>query len=238
MLAPPARAEDLTVLTAGAFKSVATSLIPAYEAASRNRVTLRNDTVGGLVMRIKDGEAFDVVLMSPEGMHDVAQAGKIAKSSEVTIARVGIGVAVKTGAAKPDIGTVPAFKTAMLQARSVAYIDPASGGSSGIYIAQLFRTLGIAEAMAAKSVLIKGGLASEAVVDGRADIAVQQISEITSVAGITLVGPLPAGIQHETSYDGAVSANTTAPDAARSFLAALSGQAARAGLQAKGMTPP
>ena len=238
VLAAPARAEDLTVLTAGAFKTVATALIPEYEAASGNKITLRNDTVGALVKRIQDGEAFDVVLMSPIGMRDIAQAGKIAKSSEVAIAKVGIGVAVKAGSAKLDISTVPAFKAVMQQARSVAYIDPASGGSSGIYIVQLFQRLGIADAMAMKSVLIKGGLAAEAVADGRADVVIQQISEIKSVAGVALVGALPADIQHETSYDGAISATAKAPDAARSFLAALSSPAARTVLCEKGMAPP
>lgn len=237
VLAVPVRAAELTVLTAGAFKAVAAALIPAFEARTGDKVILRNDTVGALVRRIEGGEPFDVVLMSPSGLSELAKAKKIAPGSGTRLAKVGVGVAVKAGAAQPDIGTVAAFKAAMLAARAVAYIDPASGGSSGIYVAKLFQTLGIAEAMAAKSVLINGGLAAEAVVDGRADVVVHQISEIVAVPGVTLVGPLPRDIQNETVYEGAVAAASPAPDAARAFLAALSGPDAGPVLIAKGMTP-
>jgi molybdate transport system substrate-binding protein len=238
LLAMPARAAELTVLTAGAFKPVAAALIPAFEAGTGNKVVLRNDTVGALLRRIEAGETFDVVLMSPAGLDELAKAGKIAAGSSVRLAKVGVGVAVKTGAPAPDIGTVAAFKAAMLHARAVAYIDPASGGSSGIYVAKLFQTLGIADAMAAKSVLVKGGLAAEAVADGRADIVVHQISEIMLVPGVTLVGPLPAEIQNETVYAGAVAAGSAAPDAARAFLDAMVSPAARTVLAEKGMTAP
>ena len=191
----PVKAAELTVLSAGAFKPVVAALMPAFEASSGSNVKLSNDTVGALVRRILDGEAFDVVLMSPTGLNDLARIGKIVASSNVRLAKVGVGVGVKSGMPEPDIDTIAAFKATMLQARAVAYIDPASGGSSGIYVAKLFQTLGIADAMAPKSVLVKGGLAAEALLDGRADIVVHQISEILAVPGVSLVGPLPAEIQ-------------------------------------------
>jgi molybdate transport system substrate-binding protein len=234
----PPRAAELTVLSAGAFASVARALIPAFEARTGNTVALRNDTVGALLHRIEAGEAFDVVLMSPAGLDELTRSGKIAPGSSVQLARVGIGVGVKSGAPAPDIGTVAAFRTAMLQARAVAYIDPASGGSSGIYLAKLFRTMGIADAMAPKSVLINGGLAATAVVDGRADLVVQQISEVIAVPGIALVGPLPAEIQNWTTYAGAVASGSAGAEAAGAFLADLAGPAAGPVLAAKGMTPP
>jgi molybdate transport system substrate-binding protein len=238
LLASPAQATDLTVLSAGALKQVATELIPGFIAQTGDHVTLRADTVGALVHRIEAGEAFDVVLMSPSGLAELAKAGQVSPGSETRLAKVGVGVAVKTGAAKPDIGTVAAFKATMLAARSVAYIDPASGGSSGIYVAKLFETLGIAQAMEPKSVLVKGGLAADAVTDGRADIVLQQISEIVAVPGVTLVGPLPTEIQSETVYAGAVGSGSAVPDTARAFLAALTSPAARSVLAAKGMAPP
>ncbi|HBK05070.1 MAG TPA: molybdenum ABC transporter substrate-binding protein [Acetobacteraceae bacterium] len=234
ILAAPASAAELTVLTAGAFKDVAAALIPAFEARTGDRVTLRNDTVGALVRRINGGETFDVVVMSPAGLRQIDS--RIASGSPVDVAKVGVGVAVKAGAPQPDIGTVAGFKAAMLNARAVAYIDPASGGSSGIYVAKLFQTLGIADAMAPKSVLVKGGLAAEAVADGRADIVVHQISEILAVPGVTLIGPLPPDIQNETIYAGAVAAD--APDTARAFLGMLSGPDAKSVLSEKGMSPP
>jgi molybdate transport system substrate-binding protein len=238
MLASPARAAELTVLTAGAFKSVAADLIPAFESSTGDKVILRNDTVGGLIRRISGGEAFDVALMSPSGLSELVKVGKIAAGSEVKLAKVGVGVGVRAGSPVTEIATVAAFKAAMLHARAVAYIDPASGGSSGIYVAKLFQTLGIADAMRPKSVLVKGGLAAEAVADGRADVVVQQISEIVAVPGVTLVGPLPAEIQNETTYAGAVATGSAAPNSARALLGVLAGPAARPVLVAKGMTPP
>lgn len=234
LLALPAKAAELTVLTAGAFKPVVAAAIPDFQARTGDKITLRNDTVGALVRRIKGGEAFDVIIASPAGLAELGD--RIVPHSTVTLARVGIGVAVKAGAPKPDISSVAAFKAAMLNARSVAYLDPASGGSSGIYVEELFRRLGIADAMAGKSVLIHGGLAAEAVADGRAELVVHQIPEIQTVPGVTLVGPLPPEIQHETVYTGAISARSRAPDDARRFLTALEdGRAAQA---QKAMSPP
>jgi molybdate transport system substrate-binding protein len=236
LLTVPARAADITVLSAGAINTVAAAVKPSFEASTGHTVTLRNDTVGALVRRIGGGEAFDVVLMSPAGLRELG--ARIAPGSTVTLAQVGVGVGIKAGSPPPDIGTVDAFKATMLNARSVAYIDPASGGSSGIYIAKLFRTLGIADAMAAKSVLVNGGLAATALLDGRADIALQQASEIVAVPGVALAGPLPPEIQVRTTYAGAVGAAAAQPGAARAFLAAMQAPAARAAVAASGMTAP
>ena len=174
--------------------------------------------------------------MSPAGLETLKN--RIASDSVVTLATVGVGVGIKTGAPAPVIGSVAAFHQAMLAARAVAYIDPASGGSSGIYVAKLFHSLGIADAMAAKSVLVSGGLAATAVRNGQADIVLQQISEIIAVPGVTLVGPLPAEIQMRTTYAGAVAANSMRQSAARAFLAAMIEPAAQSVMAAKGMTPP
>jgi molybdate transport system substrate-binding protein len=235
LFATPARAAAITVLTAGAFKPVAAALLPEFESRTGNMVILRGDTVGALVRRINAGEPFDVVLMSAAGLNELKE--KIVPIP-TPLARVGIGIAVRFGAPKPDISTVAAFRTTMQNARSIAYIDPKSGGSSGIYIARLFQTLGIADAVAPKSVLVNGGLAAEAVASGQAEIVIHQISEIVTVPGVTLVGPLPPEIQNETVYAGAIASNAAAPEAARAFLTVLSGPTARAALIEKGMQPP
>jgi molybdate transport system substrate-binding protein len=120
----------------------------------------------------------------------------------------------------------------------VAYIDPAAGGSSGIYLAQLFQKWGIADQIAAKAVLVPGGLVAQRVVDGQADIALHQISEILAVPGSELVGPIPAEIQNYTVYAGGLGSSARDTAATQAFLALLSGERARAVLKEKGMEAP
>ncbi len=150
---------------------------------------------------------------------------------------MGIGVAVKAGAPKPDISSVAAFKATLLAAGKVAMIDPASGGSSGIYLMRLFETMGIADAIKAKAVLVPGGLVATRVVSGEADIAIHQISEILPVKGAELVGPIPAEIQNFTVYAAALSPTPSQPQQAAAFLAALASPEAAALFEAKGMSP-
>lgn len=233
-----ASAAEIKVLTSGAFKSVVMEIVPDFELQTGHKVIVDNDTAGKLAQRIEAGEAFDVVILTPQAIDQLAQSGKVAPGSSVRLARVAIGVAVKTGAPLPDIGTVAAFEKTLLQARAVSYIDPASGGSSGIYLAQLFERLGIADKIKAKAVLVPGGLVAERVVDGEADLGIHQISEILAVPGVTLVGPIPAEIQSYTFYAGAVSSTARDGAASRSLLAALSGKGALAVLKEKGMEAP
>ena len=138
----PAVAIDVKVLTAGAFKEAVLAVVPDFEKQTGNRVVVDNDTVGALRKRIEGGEIFDVAVLTPAAVDDLAAAGKIAPGSRVNLASIGIGVVVKEGAPKPDVSTVETFKQALLAAKSVAYIDPASGGSSGIYIDKLLERLG------------------------------------------------------------------------------------------------
>ena len=232
VLAAQAHADDIKVLTAGAFKQVVVAAVPAFEARTGHRVEVQNDTAGALSRRIAGGERFDVLMLTPLGA-----SGRVAADSIAPLAQVGIGVAVKAGAPSPRIATVEDFRQALLDARRVAYIDPASGGSSGIYLDGLFQRLGIAEAVKAKAVLVPGGLVAERLVTGEADLAVHQVSEILPVAGATLVGPLPESIQNYTTYAGAVAADSAHAEAARAFLAAMSAPEAAATLRAKGMQP-
>ena len=163
---------------------------------------------------------------------------KLVESSAKPLARVGIGVAIKQGAPVPDISTVDAFKQSLLAARAIAYTDPASGGTAGIYLAKLFEKLGIAEQLKPKSVLVKGGLAAEKIVSGEADIAMQPASELLSVPGVTLVGPIPLEVQTYIIYAGAVSAGARDQGAADALLAALHGPDKAALLKKKGMELP
>jgi molybdate transport system substrate-binding protein len=180
-------------------------------------VRIENDTAGALARRIGNGEAFDVVVLTPAALEQLEQAGRVARGSSVRLARVAIGVAVKQGAPRPDIATESDFRQALLAARAVAYIDPAAGGSSGIYLTQLFQRMGIAAQIAPKAVLVPGGLVAQRLVSGEADLALHQISEILAVPGVTLVGPIPAEVQNYTVYAGGLAATSADLPAARAF---------------------
>jgi molybdate transport system substrate-binding protein len=236
--AAAASAAEIKVLTAGAFKSVVMAVEPDFETQSGHKITVANDTAGALAKRIAEGETFDVVILTPQAIDQLVQGGKVAGGSPVRLARVAIGVAVRKGAPAPDIATVAAFETALRQARSVAYIDPAAGGSSGIYLAQLFAKMGLADLIKAKAVLVPGGLVAERVASGEAELGIHQISEILAVPGVTLVGPLPAQIQNYTIYAGGVAAGSRESETARGFLSALGGPRGLAALKEKGMEPP
>lgn len=231
------RGDTITVLTAGAFKPVVAAMVPAFEARTGHKVDVQNDTTGALSKRVAAGEAFDVLVLTPSALRPFADDGRLAAGSVTLLAKVAIGVAVKAGAPLPAMATVDDFKQAIVNARSVAYIDPASGGSSGIYLDGLFQRLGIADVVRAKAVLVPGGLVAERLLTGEADLAIHQISEILPVQGVTLVAPLPEAIQSYTTYAGAVSSRSSRGEAARALLATLGGPEAADAIRTKGMTP-
>jgi len=236
--ARPGAAAEVKVLTAGAFKQVLLTLLPQLENEAARKVTLDNDTVGALSKRIEGGEGFDLAVLTPGALENLSGKGKIVPGSATRLARVGIGVVVKEGAPKPDISSVDAFKRSLLSAKSIAYIDPAAGGSSGIYVAGLLEKLGIAGDVKAKSKLIQGGAVAEHIAKSEAELGIHQISEILPVKGITLVGPLPSEIQNYTVYAAGIGAQAQAPDAAKALLKVLSGPAAAEVLKSKGMESP
>ena len=236
-LAAPAHAAEVKVLTAGAFKQVVLALVPNYERQTGNQVTVDNGTTGQLKKRIEGGEAFDVLVITPAVVDEMIATGRLAGGSKVNLASVGIGVVVKQGAPKPDIATVDKFKQALLKAKTVAYIDPASGGSSGIYIDKLLVKLGIADQIRPKAKLKKGGHVADFIVSGEAELGLHQISEIVPVKGVTLVGPLPKEIQNTTTYAAGLSAAVKDKNAAQELIRYLSGPDAAGVLKSKGMEP-
>jgi molybdate transport system substrate-binding protein len=233
----PASASEIKVLTAGAFRQVVDALVPAFERQTGNHVSVDNGTAGQLTKRIDGGETFDILVITPAVIDEMIAKGKLSPGSRVLLASVGVGVAVKQGAQKPDIGTVEDFKNALLGAKSVAYIDPASGGSSGIYVDKLLVQLGIADQIRPKAKLKDGGRVADFVVDGEAEIGIQQISEIVPVQGVTLVGPLPKEIQSTTIYAAGMSSAVNDKEAANSLIAYMSGPDAAALLKSKAMDP-
>jgi molybdate transport system substrate-binding protein len=231
-------AAEVKVLTAGAFKQVVLAVVPEFEKQTGHKVTVDNDTVGGLTKKIEGGETFDVVVLTPAAVDELTKKGKIAEGTKSVLARVGVGVMVKAGAPVPDVSTVEAFKRALLAAKSVSYIDPASGGSSGIYVANLLQKLGIADQIKPKEKLKKGGYVADLIKSGEAELGIHQISEIVPVKEVTLVGPLPADIQNYTTYAAGVSTGAKDSEAAKALIKALGGPVAAAVLKEKGMDRP
>lgn len=227
---------EVLVLTTGAFKAVATAMAEPFGAETQP-VRITNDTAGGVVRMVRNGTPFDVVVLTAPALATIAAEGRVVEGTQTTLARVGIGVAVRAGAARPDIGTTQAFRTALLAARNVALIDPAAGGTSGIYLMQLFDRMGISAEMRAKAVLVPGGYAADRVADGTAEMALQQVSEL-GVPGVQFAGPLPDEVQSYTVYSGAVGSAAREPEAARAFLRVLAGPDAARVARSKGMEPP
>jgi molybdate transport system substrate-binding protein len=236
--APPAISAEIKVLTAGAMKSVVLALQPGFESASGHKLVIDNDTAGGLLKRIEAGEAFDMAIITPSAIDTLIKNSKIVDGSRIAVAKVGVGVAVKEGAPKPDLSSVEAFKRALLSASTVAYIDPASGGSSGIYVAGLLKKLGIAEEIKPKERLQAGGYVAEKVAKGEAEIAIHQISEILPVKGVSLAGPLPEEIQNYTVYAAGLSTAARDAKAAQAWIDYLKGPATSAVIEARGMSKP
>jgi molybdate transport system substrate-binding protein len=232
------KASTIKVISGGAFKQVLNALAEQYEKASGNTLDLTYRTVGQHLQLIKRGdESFDVAVLTPDAIDGLIKDGKVAAGSRADLAKTGVGVVVKVGTPPPDISSVEAFKRTLLAAKSVAYIDPAAGGSSGIYVGSLLERLGIAAAVNAKAKLIHGGAVADHIANGEAEIGIHQISEILPVKGAVLVGPLPAEIQNFTVYSAGVGTAAKDGAAVRALVKFLAGPRAGPIIKAKGMEP-
>jgi molybdate transport system substrate-binding protein len=233
-----AEAAEMRVISGGAFKQVLNALLAEYAKETGTKADVTYRTVGQHLKLIGSGEeAFDVAVLTPEAIENLSKEGKVVPGSRADLAKTGVGVVVKAGTPLPDISTVDAFKRTLLAAKSVAYIDPAAGGSSGIYVGKLLEKLGIAKEVNAKAVLVHGGEVATHVVDGEAEIGIHQISEILAVKGAVLVGPLPPAIQNFTVYSAGVSAAAGDRAAASALVRFLAGPHALPIIKSKGMDP-
>jgi molybdate transport system substrate-binding protein len=210
------------LLTTGAFKPIALDLVQDFEKQSGHRVIVDNDTAGGVARRLNAGEAFDVVVLSEKELTKMIGRGIIADETATPLIQVGIGMAVRLSAPRPDISNIETFRRTLLAARAVAYTDPASGGTAGIYLEQLFQRMGILADIQRKAVKVVGGLSAQKVAQGEADIALQPYSEILRVPGVKHVGLIPDAVQLYTVYVGAVGAHARDKNAALNLLATFS----------------
>ena len=229
-----AEAAEIHVLSAGAVRAIVTELAHAFEKESGNKVTLAFGTVGVTRKRLAE-EPADVVIMSDVAIDESITQDRIVSGTRTDIARTGIGVGVRDGAPTPDISTSEAFKQSLLAAKSLTYVDPAQGATSGIHFAGVLQTFGITDAMKAKTTLVPGGYPAELVAKGEVEMVVHQISEIVPVKGVTLVGPLPREVQKVTVYSAGIATKATAPEVARAFVAFLTTPAVKPKFAAAGL---
>ena len=236
---PGAQAAELKVLITTAMKAAIDELTPQFEGASEHKLRITYGPSGALAKRIADGEAADLVVIA-SGVDELIAQGKVVAESRIDVARVRIGVAVRKGAPKPDVGTVEAFKRALLDAKGIAYVDPAAGGASGIYLAKMLERIGILAQVNAKARLARGGtedMVSAIVARGDAEIGLQQISEIMSVPGVDLVAPLPDELQIVTVYTAGIPTNNKEAQAAKALIRFLTAPSAASIYKTKGLDP-
>lgn len=211
----------LTVLSAGAVQGVVEQVAASFSRETGCRVELVFKTAGAIRARMEAGDLADLVIVSSP-VAQALQAGGLLAGSGHVLGRVGMGLAVRAGAPVPDIATVEGFRHALMQAGSVAYTDPAAGGTGGIYFAKLLDRLGLAAAVAAKAVLATGGHdVAGRVARGEAEIGVTIVSEIAAVPGAALGAMLPSELQNYTAYVAALPARSGNPSVAERLVGRL-----------------
>jgi molybdate transport system substrate-binding protein len=233
-----AQAEEVRVMSSGAVTPAYLKLVAQFEQATQHRtVTLATATGIGpdsIPNRVRRGEPVDVIILSASAIDDLIKDGHVVAGSRVDLARSGIGMAVRAGAARPDIRSIEGLKRALLEARSVAY----SAQISGVYLStELFQRLGIADQVLAKSQRVEGEPVGNVVARGDAEIGFQQISELLAVPGVEYVGPLPAEIQRLSVFSAGIGAKARSPEAARALIDFLSSPGAAPTLKASGLEP-
>ncbi len=219
--------QTIKVLSAGAVEGPLTALVPEFERASGHPVQIDFSTVGALRERFVGGENTDVIALSTVALEALEKEGRFVAGSRVEFGRASCGVAVRDGMLTPDISTVEAFKRALVNAHTIGANDPAHGGSSGIYFAQLLDRLGMTDAVKPKLVLGKTGReVAFLVATGRAELGMTFTSEFIPVEGTRVVGPLPAEIGYVNGYAGGIPPG--GGDIARSYLRFLASPSSKA----------
>ena len=227
-------AAELQILAGGGMTAPLKDLTTQFEADSGHKLVIRFGTTPELIKLTTSGRPFDLAVVPREVFKDAAAQAQFVSGPTIDIARVGLGVAVRSGAPKPDIGTPEAFKQTLLKAQSIASI-PASAAGAQVFGA--FERLGIGEAMKAKTkVQATPAQIVQAVANGEAELGVFLINILTA-PGLEVVGPFPVELQQEIVFTSAVAANAKQAEAAKAFISYLRTPAAATVIKAKGMNP-
>ena len=234
-----AHAQEIRVMTSGAFTEAFLQIVPAFERATNQKiVTAFGASMGGapdsIPSRLQRGEPVDIVILAGPALDDLIRQGRVVAGSRVDLVRSSIGMAVRAGAPKPDISSVDALKRTLLQAKSIAY----SASASGVYLStELFPRLGIADQIKGKSSRIESERVGTVVARGDAEIGFQQISELLPVAGIDYVGPLPAAVQRVTVFSAGIATAAKQAEAARALIRFLVSPAVAPTITKTGLEP-
>jgi molybdate transport system substrate-binding protein len=231
--AEPANVPEIKVWTARAIATVLAEVGPQFERAAGYKLAISSDLPAGFVRRANAGEPFDILISGSAPVDEWIKDGKIIAETRAEIARSGIGVGVRAGAYKPDVSSVEAFKRALLEAKSIAYLKV----GSGVYLAGMLERLGIAEAIKPKVTRPDSDIVSELVAKGEVELGMVVITQILTTPGVELVGPLPPEIQSYVTFTAGISPNSKAPEAARDLIKFLKGPTATSVIKAQGMEP-
>jgi len=232
-----AHAEELLVWSAGAAQAPMTELVRAYQSGSGITVKIDFAPVGALMKRLSDGGKPDVLILSQDVSDEAERHGWTALHASTPIASVGVGIAIRAGAAEPDISSADALRRTLLSAKSITYINPAKG-TSGKHFASVLDQLGITQQMKSKTTLGEAGFVVEPVARGEVELGIQQITEILPVKGVKLLGPLPAPLQKTTTYTIAVASSARDVRAAQDFKQYILQEPSLAVFKEKGFSVP
>jgi len=239
LLSSAASAAEVRVMISGGLTAAYNALVPEFERLTGHKVLTAygpsmGTTVNAIPIRLERGEPADVVIMVGYALGDLVKQGKVIAETRVDLVKSPIGVAVKSGAPKPDISTSESVKRALLAAKTIAYSDSASG----VYVStEMFARLGIADEMKDKARKIPATPVGEIVARGDAEIGFQQISELKPVSGIDIVGPLPDDLQKITVFSAGIATVAKEPDAGKALVKYLGSPAVSAALIKSGMEP-
>ena len=234
--------DQIVVLTAVGMRQALVELAPNFERATGHSLVLAFDSGAMIARRVEAGEAADVVLLPHDAALELAFVRKVVEDSITELASSRVGVAVRAGAPRPDIATAAALRQTLLAARSIARPDPARGGSSGLHIQKTVERLGIADAVAAKSILSshpdrENEMPAARVARGEAEIALHQIQELLAVPGVAVIGPLPGDLDGQFLFSAALVSGTRHAGAGTELIAFLTTPQAKAVVKSKGMEP-
>ncbi len=239
LLAGSASAAEVRVMISGGLTAAYKELVPEFERLTGNKVLTAygpsmGTTVNAIPIRLERGEAADVLIMVGYALGDLVKQGKVVADSRVDLVKSPIGIAVKSGAPRPDISSADAVKRALLATKSIAYSDSASG----VYVStEMFEKLGIADAMKDKARKIPATPVGEIVARGDAEIGFQQVSELLPVQGIDIVGQLPSELQKVTVFSAGIASVSKEPDAGKALIKFLASPMASAVIVKSGMEP-